>query len=79
MPPTATVRPEPNPFQDLVDALANRHGEVDLRLDRLTVKLPMLRDPVEVSGSLTISVHLRELSDKERAANIAREVRAFER
>jgi len=70
---------EPNLFLDLVEAIANRHGEIDLRLDHVSLKLPVIREQIEVNGSISISVHLRELTDKERTASAAREIRASQR
>jgi hypothetical protein len=63
-----------NPFVEMVEALSNRHGQVDIRLDRVSMKLPFAGE-VEVSGTLTVSVHLRELTDRERKAHEGRQVR----
>ncbi len=76
MAPSPGAEPHPsNPFLDLVEAIANRQGEVDLRLDHLTLRLPMLKEAIEVNGALSISMHLRELTEKERSARAAKEVR----
>jgi len=64
-----------NPLVDLIEALSDRHGELELSLDRVTLKLPLLPDPVEVNGTLTVSMHLRDLSEKEKGAHVARRVR----
>ncbi len=66
-----------NPFLDVMDALSNHHGQVDIRLDRMRVKLPFVRETLEVTGTLSISVHLRELSEKERSAHVNRQLRAL--
>lgn len=71
--------PEPNPFLGLVEALSNRHGEMNVRLEHVTVKLPLIPEKLEVNGTLTLSVHLREMSDKERTAHAAKEVRVLAR
>ncbi len=73
--PSPTAVP-PNPFLELVEALSNRQGQVDLRLDRFAVRLP-LGGEIELSGNLTVSVHLRELSDRERKAHEGRQVRVL--
>jgi len=64
-----------NPFQDWMSAMSNQRGEFDLRLEGVSLKLPFIPDPVEVNGLVTISFHLRELTEKERSARAAREVR----
>jgi hypothetical protein len=71
-------RNESNLFLDMVEALANRHGEVDIRLEHLNLRLPLMRESLELNGAITVSVHLRELSDKEKAARIAKEVRSLQ-
>jgi hypothetical protein len=79
MPPTATIEPVSNPFVELVEALANRHGEVDVHLEHLTLRVPMIREPIELSGTVTVSVKFRELSDRERQAAISRELKVHAR
>lgn len=79
MSPTATPPREPNAFLDLIEAIANRHGEIDLRLDHVSLKLPMIRENIEVNGAISVAVHLRELTEKERSARAAHEVRILER
>jgi hypothetical protein len=61
-------------FEEMMRALAGRQGEMELRLDRVKVRLPLLREHVEVSGSITITAHVRDLSDKERGAYASRTV-----
>jgi hypothetical protein len=73
----SAARNDPNPFLDMVEALANRHGEVDIRLEHLNLRLPLMRDALELNGVITVSVHLRELSEKEKSARIAKEVRSL--
>jgi hypothetical protein len=75
--PSSSSGASGNPFVDVMEALSNHHGQVDIRLERMSVKLPFVRESVEVSGTLSISVHLRELSEKERSAHVSREIRAL--
>jgi hypothetical protein len=68
--------PAMNPFVEMVEALSNRHGQVDIRLDRFSVRLPFGGE-IELTGALTVSVHLRELSDRERKAHEGRQLHAL--
>jgi hypothetical protein len=70
-----TARSGANLFQDWVTAMSNQRGEMDVRLENITFKLPFIPEPVELNGSVTVSFHLRELSPKEREARVAKEVR----
>lgn len=71
-------RSESNIFHDMVEALAGRHGELDIRLEHLNLRLPLMNDSLELNGGITLSVHLRDLSEKEKAARVAKEVRALQ-
>lgn len=74
--PTASALSAMNPFVEMVEALSNRHGQLDIRLDRFSVRLPFGGE-IELSGAMTVSVHLRELSDRERKAHEGRQVHAL--
>ncbi|HLM70142.1 MAG TPA: hypothetical protein VK423_02000 [Thermoplasmata archaeon] len=79
MAPTARIEPTgPNFFLDMVEALSDRQGELDLRLEHLSLRLPMIRETIELNGQITLSLHLRDLSDKEKAARAAKEIRLLE-
>jgi hypothetical protein len=64
-----------NVFQDWMDAIVNQRGEVDFRLEKMSLKLPFIPEPVELSGTVTMAFHVRELSEKEREARTAKELR----
>ena len=69
--------PEWNPFQDFVQAFADRHGELDIRLDHVRLRVPLLPESLELNGTITVSLHMRQLSEKEKAARVAHEVRVL--
>lgn len=78
MPPTpAEPDRSTNPFFDLVEALSNRHGQIDIRLENMALKLPFSGGAVELNGTMTVSVHLRELTERERSAHASRQVKAL--
>lgn len=68
-----------NLFQDFVQAMADRHGEVDIRLENVSVRLPLLREKVELNGTISLSVHMREMTDREKQAHAAKEIRSLGR
>ena len=70
--------PTPNFLVELVEALSDRQGQIELRLDHLALRLPMIREPIEMNGQVSVSLHLRDLSDKEKSARAAREIRLLE-
>jgi hypothetical protein len=70
-----TPRVATNPFQDWMNAMTDQRGEVELRLEGVSLKIPFLPEPVEVNGTVSLSFHVRELTDKEKEARVAKEVR----
>lgn len=64
------------PIVEMVEALSNRQGELDIRLDRLSLRFPFGGE-VELSGAVSVSLHLRELTDRERKARETRQLRAL--
>ncbi len=76
-PPPPDPAASPNLFQDFVEAVANRHGQLDIHLEHVALKLPMLRESLELNGTISVSVHLRELTDREKQARVAKELRSL--
>jgi hypothetical protein len=76
-PPPPASTPESNLFQDFVQAIADRHGEMDIRLDHVQLRLPLLRDSFELNGTISVTVHMRQLTDKEKQARAAHEIRVL--
>ncbi len=70
-------RSGPNPFLEMMEALSNRHGQMDIRLDHVSLRLPFTQRNVELNGTVSVSIHLRELSEKERSAHAAKQVRSL--
>jgi hypothetical protein len=77
VPPPSRAPPDSNLFQDFVEAVSNRHGQMDIHLDHLSVRLPLLRESIELSGTISVSLHMRELSDKERQARVTKELQTL--
>ncbi len=71
----SAMNPDSNLFQDLVQAIADRHGQMDIRLDHLELRLPLIHESVELNGTISVTVHMRELTDREKQARVAKELR----
>jgi hypothetical protein len=56
-------------LEGAIDALLDRQSQLDVRLQDLTVSLPGTHIALQMSGTLTVSVHLRELTDEEKQAH----------
>jgi hypothetical protein len=66
-----------NLFLDLIEAISDRHGEMDIRLEHLSLRLPLVPETIEVNGTISVTVHMRDLTEKEKAARVAKEIRAL--
>ena len=72
---TDVVSVEKGLFEGMIEALANKHSQLDLNFENVTLKIPgMQQMGVELNGKVTLSVHLRELTDEEKQALSARNV-----
>ncbi|MGA7924358.1 MAG: hypothetical protein WCA77_10345 [Thermoplasmata archaeon] len=57
-------------IQDLMGAMIDKHGQLDVQLRNLSVQLAGSRLGVEVSGLVTVSVHMRDLDEREKRAHV---------
>lgn len=58
-------------LEGVIDALLDRQSQLDVRLQELTVSLPGTRLALQLTGTLTVSVHMRELTEEEKHAHAA--------
>jgi hypothetical protein len=71
----AAQRLEGGFVEGLIEALANKHAQLDINFDKTGVRvLGMPQIGVELNGSITLKVHMRELSEEEKKALASRNV-----
>lgn len=61
----------------VIGALANKHGQLDIRLDKVSLGIPGSPLGVELNGSVSVVVHMRDLTDEERKAHVNRNLAAI--
>ncbi len=62
-------------FEGLIEALADKHSQLDLNFQKVSLRLPgMEQIGVELNGTVTLSVHMREMTDEEKEALAAKSV-----
>ena len=61
-------------LEGVIEALTDKHSQLDLRLRGLTLSLGDSRLSMKVSGDLTVAVHMRDLTDEEKVAHVASNV-----
>jgi hypothetical protein len=72
-----TIITERGFFDGLVEALANKQSEVDLNFQRTSVRFPGMPVALEINGTITLSVHMRDLTDEEKQALASRNIAAL--
>ena len=60
--------------EGVIDALTDKHSQLDLRPRGLTLSLGDSRLSLRVSGDVTLAVHMRDLMADEKAAHVAANV-----
>jgi hypothetical protein len=55
--------------EGIIGALVDKQGQVDLHLRDLTLAFGDSRLAVHLSGTVTLSVHMRDLTDEEKQAH----------
>jgi hypothetical protein len=56
-------------LEGLIEALADKHSQVDLNFQKVRLSVPGIQElGVELSGTVTLSVHMRDLTDQEKQA-----------
>jgi hypothetical protein len=58
-------------MEGMIDALTDKHSQLDLHLSNITLSLGDPRLAVRLSGDVSVSIHMRELTDDEKAAHSA--------
>ena len=53
----------------LLEALADKHSQLDINLQKVTIKLPNMQVGVELDGLVTVTVHMRNLTEDEKKAS----------
>jgi hypothetical protein len=61
-------------FEGLIQALANKHSELNLNFQHTSVGIPNLHASVELNGTITVSIHMREMTDDEKQALAQRNI-----
>jgi hypothetical protein len=58
-------------MEGIIGALTDKHSQLDLRLRGLTLSMGDSRLSLKLTGDVTLSVHMRDLTDDEKSAHAA--------
>ena len=59
---------------EFLDALSDKHSQVDINLQGMTVRFPSTGVSVEFNGLLTVTSHVRDLTEDEKKASAGKNV-----
>ncbi len=63
-----------NFFEGLVESLSDKHSQLDINFQKTRIKLLGIEKSLEIDGLVTLSVHVRELTDEEKKASLKKNV-----
>jgi hypothetical protein len=55
-------------LESLIEALAGKASEIDLNFHRTSIGIPRLRTNVELNGTISLTVHMRDMTENEKEA-----------
>jgi len=58
----------------ILETLSDKHSEFDINLQGMSVRLPNLGMSVDLSGLVTVTCHIRDMTEDEKKASAARNV-----
>ena len=61
-------------FAGVLEALSDKHAQIDIKLQGMSVKSPRTGLTVELDGLVTVTCHIREMTESEKKASAARNV-----
>lgn len=61
-------------FEGLLEALSDKHSQLDINLQGMRIRLPNTGIGVDLSGLVTVTAHVRDMTDDEKGASAAKNV-----
>jgi hypothetical protein len=60
--------------EGLIDALADKHSQLDINFQKTNIRIPGMQVSIELNGIITLTTHLRALTEEEKQASAAKNV-----
>jgi hypothetical protein len=61
-------------IEGLLEALSDKHSELDINLQGMSIRLPSIGMSVECNGHIALTAHVRDITDDEKKASASRNV-----
>ena len=69
-----SVAAEKSMVEGILEALADRHSQLDINFQGMSVKFPSVGMSVECTGLVTLTAHVRDITDEEKKASATKNV-----
>ena len=70
----SAVEAERSLIKGVLETLSDKHSQFDINLQGMTVRLPNLGMTVDLNGLVTVTCHIRDMTEDEKRASAARNV-----
>jgi hypothetical protein len=61
-------------IEGLIEALADKHSQLDINFQKTTIRIPGVQVTVELNGLVTLTTHIRDLTEEERQASTSKNI-----
>ena len=58
----------------IIEALSDKHSQLDINLQGMSVRFPTIGMSVECSGLITLTAHLRDITEDEKKATASKNI-----
>jgi hypothetical protein len=60
--------------EGIIDALADKHSQLDINFQKTNIRIPGIQASIELNGIITLTAHVRALTEEEKQASAAKNV-----
>jgi hypothetical protein len=70
----STSDAEKSLVEGIIEALSDKHSQLDINLQGMSVKFPNTGIGVELNGLVTVTCHVRDITEDERKASASKNI-----
>ena len=63
-----------NIVEGILEALSDKHSQLDINLQGMSVKFPNLGMSIECNGLVTLTAHMRDITEDEKKASASKNI-----
>ncbi|MDG6941378.1 MAG: hypothetical protein JRN34_00420 [Nitrososphaerota archaeon] len=61
-------------FEGILGALSDKHSQLDINLQGMSIRLPSIGMSLECTGLVTLTAHIRDITEDEKKASASKNV-----